>query len=133
MKERTTPRIQPHHGAAKMANDFRVAFDFVSRMRKLTLQTRNGAAFTAEATESAGRRVIAFRQREQHYAPAYECCWGHYYNCNRTRIWMYCAALDSAITRWFEQKVAELRAELEKLPADRQEQLMRELEKEIEE
>jgi hypothetical protein len=46
---------------------------------------------------------------------------------------MYCAALDSAITRWFEQKVAELRAELEKLPADRQEQLMRELEKEIEE
>jgi hypothetical protein len=34
---------------------------------------------------------------------------------------------------WFERKVAELRAELEKLPADRQEQLMRELEKEIEE
>jgi hypothetical protein len=34
---------------------------------------------------------------------------------------------------WFERKVAELKAELEKLPADRQEQLMRELEKEIEE
>ena len=30
---------------------------------------------------------------------------------------------------WFERKVAELRAELEKLPADRQEQLRRELEK----
>jgi hypothetical protein len=29
---------------------------------------------------------------------------------------------------WFERKVAELRAELEKLPADRQEQLRRELE-----
>ena len=29
---------------------------------------------------------------------------------------------------WFEQKVAELKAELEKLPADRQEQLKRELE-----
>ena len=28
---------------------------------------------------------------------------------------------------WFERKVAELRAELEKLPADRQEQVRREL------
>jgi hypothetical protein len=34
---------------------------------------------------------------------------------------------------WFERKVAELKAELEKLPADRQEQLKRELEKESEE
>jgi hypothetical protein len=33
---------------------------------------------------------------------------------------------------WFEQKVAELKAELEKLPADRQEQLRRELEEEKE-
>jgi hypothetical protein len=30
---------------------------------------------------------------------------------------------------WFERTVAELKAELEKLPADRQEELMRELEK----
>jgi hypothetical protein len=29
---------------------------------------------------------------------------------------------------WFQRKVAELKAALEKLPADRQEQLMRELE-----
>jgi hypothetical protein len=29
---------------------------------------------------------------------------------------------------WFERKVAELKTELEKLPADRQEQLKRELE-----
>jgi len=33
---------------------------------------------------------------------------------------------------WFERKVAELRAELEKLPAGRQEQLRRELEDEPE-
>jgi hypothetical protein len=31
---------------------------------------------------------------------------------------------------WFEHKVAELKAELEKLPADRQEQFRRELEEE---
>jgi hypothetical protein len=31
---------------------------------------------------------------------------------------------------WFARKVAELKAELEKLPADRQEQLKRELENE---
>jgi hypothetical protein len=30
---------------------------------------------------------------------------------------------------WFKRKVAELRTELEKLPADRREQLRRELEK----
>jgi hypothetical protein len=30
---------------------------------------------------------------------------------------------------WFERTVAELKTELEKLPADRQEELMRELEK----
>jgi hypothetical protein len=41
---------------------------------------------------------------------------------------MYCAALDQAASAWFERKVAELKAELEKLPADRQEQLMRVLE-----
>jgi len=33
---------------------------------------------------------------------------------------------------WFERKVAELKAELDKLPADRQEQLRRELEDEPE-
>lgn len=33
---------------------------------------------------------------------------------------------------WFERKVAELKAELEKLPADRQEQLRREFEDEPE-
>ena len=31
---------------------------------------------------------------------------------------------------WFERKVAELKAELQKLPADRQEQLRRELQEE---
>jgi hypothetical protein len=31
---------------------------------------------------------------------------------------------------WFERKVAELKADAERLPADRQEQLMRELEDE---
>jgi hypothetical protein len=34
---------------------------------------------------------------------------------------------------WFERKVAELKAELDKLPADRQEQLRREFEAEAEE
>ena len=34
---------------------------------------------------------------------------------------------------WFERKVAELKIELEKLPADRQEQFERELDREVEE
>jgi hypothetical protein len=41
---------------------------------------------------------------------------------------MYCSALDSAAKAWFARKVAKLKAEVDKLPADRQEQLRRELE-----
>jgi hypothetical protein len=89
-----------------------------------------GTKFTVEAAESVGRQVIRFRQGGREYARAYKCWWGHYYNCNRTRIGMYCAALDAAAKAWFERKVAELKAEAEKLPADRQEQLKRELEDE---
>jgi hypothetical protein len=40
---------------------------------------------------------------------------------------MYCAALDLAATAWFERKVSELKDALEKLPADRQALLKREL------
>ena len=50
----------------------------------------------AEITQKGphtGEKVIRFMQDNKEYARAYECCWGHYYNCNRTRIGMYCAAL----------------------------------------
>jgi len=38
--------------------------------------------------------VIRFFHNGREYGRAYECCWGHYYNCNRTRIGMYVRALD---------------------------------------
>lgn len=89
--------------------------------------------FTAEAAVSKiGKRVIRFYQQGKEYARAYKCCWGHYYNCSRARIGIYCSALDAAAKPWSEGKVAELRAEPNRLPADRQEQLRQEPETEEE-
>ncbi|MDX1446801.1 glycosyltransferase family 2 protein, partial [Lishizhenia sp.] len=44
-----------------------------------------------------GEEVIRFMQHGKEYARTYKCCWGRYYNCNRTRIGMYCVALDDAM------------------------------------
>lgn len=120
-------KIEPHQGTVKTSRDFSKVYGFVESVGQLTLETSAGTGFTIEAAESGGREVIRFYQGGKEYARAYKCCWGHYYNCNRTRIGMYCDALDAAAKAWFERKVAELKTELEKLPADRQEQLRREL------
>ena len=73
---------------------------------------RPTAGVWGEAVESAGRKVIRFRQGGREYARVYACCWGHYYNCNRTRIGKYCQALDEVAQAWLEPKVAEARVEL---------------------
>jgi hypothetical protein len=126
------PNIAPHQGTVDLESNFSAAFNFAKGIPETSLQTSGGTAFTVEVKQSSGRSVIVFRQRGHEYGRVYECCWGRYYNCNRTRIGMYCAALDSAVTAWFKQQIGELKAELEKLPADRQEQLKRELEQEKE-
>lgn len=71
---------------------------------KIELVTSVGTKFTALAdiTKRGAHEVkpvIRFFQRGTEYVRAYECCWGHYYNCNRTRIGMYCQALDSYIKK----------------------------------
>jgi hypothetical protein len=126
MTKRTGARIEPHQGTMELACDFAQAYGFVNGAHGVKLETSTGTAFTAEVG-TTGRKVIRFFQGGREYARAYPCCWGHYYNCNRTRIGMYCVALDRAARRWFERKVAELKDEMEKLPADRQAKLKREL------
>jgi hypothetical protein len=130
--KRTVTQIEPHQGAVETRCSFLNAYHFVNAANTITLETSAGTAFTAKAVDSMHGKVIRFYQRGKEYGRAYQCCWGHYYNCNRTRIGMYCSALDHAARGWFSRKVAELKAGMDDLPTDRQEQLKREMEKEIE-
>jgi hypothetical protein len=56
--------------------------------------TAFGTRFTAEARlakkgQHKGQKVIIFKQNGKEMARAYECCWGHETNCNRTYIDSY--------------------------------------------
>lgn len=126
MTKRTGAKTEPHQGMVELACDFAKAYGFVNVAQGVKLETSTGTAFTAEVG-TTGRKVIRFFQGGREYARAYPCCWGHYHNCNRTRIGMYCTALDRAAAAWFERKVSELKDALEKLPADRQALVKREL------
>jgi hypothetical protein len=90
--------ILPHKGDVIMKNSFDSAWDYLDKEGPLVLQTRKGTEFKVSAVRSReGKPVIRFFQHDKEYARAYECCWGHYCNCNRTRIGMYCEALDSEL------------------------------------
>ena len=99
--------LEPHEGNVRVVTEFEEAWDYLNRTGELHLQTeREGKPFIAKATITgkgihSGEKSIRFLKKRngkrQEYARSYECCWGHYYNCNRTRIGMYCKALDNAI------------------------------------
>ena len=91
--------IQPHSGDVDgLRHTFRDVHDRLLK-GSIPLQTDVGTPFEARsATARDGRPVLKFFQRGQEYARAYECCWGRYYNCNRTRIGMYCKALDRELS-----------------------------------
>jgi hypothetical protein len=64
--------------------------------------TKRGTGFVAQDEIAqkgphSGEKVIRFMHDNKEFAGAYECCCGRYYNCNKTRIGMYCTALDGAI------------------------------------
>lgn len=79
---------------------FTNVYGFVNSVGELDLETSVETGFTVRAAESGGRKVIRFYQHGIEYGRAYKCCWGHYYNCNRARIGMYCKALDAAAKEW---------------------------------
>ncbi len=94
--------IEQHDGTVRLKTPFNLAYEWLQSEGEVNLKTAEDTAFTARAEITkrgvhSGEPVIRFFQHAKEYARSYECCWGHYYNCNRTRIGMYCKALDLAV------------------------------------
>jgi len=94
--------IEPHERTVELRNTFAFVHKWLSDKAELALTTSVGTQFTAQARLTtrglhAGEPVIRFFQGGIEFGRAYECFWGHYYNCNRTRVGMYCRALDSEV------------------------------------
>ena len=94
---------KPHQGTVFLNHSFSEAWAFLREEGRIDLETqRKGTPFQAEANITTkgrheGEQVIIFYQRGVEFGRSYPCCWGRYYNCNRTRIGMYCEALDKFI------------------------------------
>jgi len=91
--------IEKHGGWEERAHTFHEVWERLNASGHQQLATRAGTPFVARAAittkgKRSGERVIRYFQDGQEYARCYECCWGHYYNCNRTRIGMYCRAVE---------------------------------------
>ena len=86
------PTRPPHHGTVAVTKSFQQAYQEIGRGAAFT--TNAGTPFTAEAGQvkkgrRKGQQVIIFRRGHAESARAYECCWGHATNCNRTYIDSY--------------------------------------------
>jgi hypothetical protein len=91
--------IEAHQGSVHLGGSFADAFNYLMKTGSCELKTAADTIFTASASGTRdGRQVIRFFQKKLEYGRTYSCCWGHYYNCNRTRIGMYCKALDISIS-----------------------------------
>jgi hypothetical protein len=100
-----------HQGTVIPHHTFESVHKWLRFKGGIALATAAGTHFTARAEltkrgKHIGEPVIRFFQQNAEYGRAYNCCWGHYHNCNGTRIGMYCAALDSAKGVSSPQKVA---------------------------
>ena len=92
--------FEAHEGTVDLETTFESAHKWLLSRGETVLTTAAGTCFTARAALThrgphKGEPVIRFFQSDTDYGRAYACCWGHYYNCNKTRIGMYCKALDS--------------------------------------
>jgi hypothetical protein len=92
--------FEPHEGRNHLAQIFDYVYNRLASCDSVVLNTASGKQFSAcagiaEKGPHAGEKVILFSQDGTECARAYECCWGHYYNCDRTRIGVYCSALDT--------------------------------------
>jgi len=95
--------VDPHEGTISLNHSFSEAYDWLSSLGQLSLVTNNETDFVALTSivtkgGKAGKKVIRFFQNDREYGRAYEFCWGHYHNCNKMRIGMYCSALDRKIS-----------------------------------
>ncbi len=93
-----TRPIRPHGGSIILQYSFNDTWDYLDNEGPLSLHTVQGTSFKASAGIAQNDEpVIKFLEHGREYARAYECCWGHYYNCNRTRFGMYASALDQYV------------------------------------
>jgi len=95
----------PHYGTVENPLSFDGAYNFVTENPDNEYQTTGlGVEFTATATTAkkgkhVGEQVIIFKsynakKRLVERARAYECCWGHQTNCNRTYVDPYTPEID---------------------------------------
>jgi uncharacterized protein YjbI with pentapeptide repeats len=91
--------IAKHDRREERTHTFDQVWERLNDVGAQQLTTRAGTAFVAKAAITTrgnrkGEPVIRYFQHGQEYGRCYECCWEHYYNCNRTRIGMYSKAVD---------------------------------------
>ncbi|CAK7069707.1 MAG: hypothetical protein KER_03053 [Kerstersia gyiorum] len=92
------PTVSPHHGNLTPTMSFNDAYGAAQRNPATVYNTSAGRPYTLHAAlakrgEHKGQRVIRFMRNEKESARAYECCWGHVTNCNRTYIDSYTSSL----------------------------------------
>ena len=95
--------FEPHEGNLELAHSFDDAWEVVDSNKGMRLETSTGSPFTVRSSFTSrgphkGENTLRFFKGKQEFARAYQCCWGHYSNCNRTRIGMYRKALDNALS-----------------------------------
>ena len=84
-----------HKATAKVELPFADAWQALEEHGPIHLTTKSGKEFEASARTAKGdRRVIRYFQNGKEYGRAYECCWPHRTNCNRTWIGLYSEPLD---------------------------------------
>lgn len=93
-----------HDGSTTLRHSFDLAFSWLLANQNAEFVTDSGTPFNALASHvtkghRVGEPVIRIFQGSKEYSRAYACCWGLYTNCNKTRVGMYCQAIDSSITR----------------------------------
>ena len=94
--------FEPHEGTLQLKHKFHKAYNCLEKRGPSELLTKRGTDFVAQAEITqkgphTGEKVIRFMKDNKEYARVYECCWGRYYNCNRTHIGMYCTAIDDTV------------------------------------
>jgi hypothetical protein len=90
--------INAHDGVVEQKRGFLDTWTALSARGPVSAMTTTGKQFDSLATVTGdGRKAIVFKRNGLESARAYECCWGHYYNCNRTRFGMYSKALDDVL------------------------------------
>ena len=94
--------IEKHEGREERVHTFDQVWERVNAAGAQQLTTKAGTHFVARAAittrgKRRGEPIIRYFQKGREYGRRYECCWEHYYNCNRTRIGMYSRAVDQWI------------------------------------